>query len=67
MSLGSAGRQVVETPIHGDGLNLKAADPAGPGEAMPPGGPTTGGMTAHEMPFFGRGSDQVTMTLHGAG
>jgi len=49
--------------IHGDSVDLIAADPAGPLEAMTPGGSATIGVAAHVMPFFGRGSDRVAMTL----
>ena len=55
MALGSFGRQVMGSPMHGDGVDLVAADPAGPRKAMAPNGSTTVGVAAHVMPFFGRG------------
>ena len=55
MALDPSSRKVVDAPEDGDCLDLVAADPAGPGTAMPPDGSTTGIVPAHEMPFFGRG------------
>ncbi len=44
----------MDAPVSGDSLYLVAANPAGPGQAMPPGGSASGVVPAHEVPFFGR-------------